>query len=172
MYANQSRVSAAAQRCNEIVYLLRRHYGGRTLMRAKLFVTALFTALLCAHAADRYTYRAEHDRDGIGKFYQGREIAQVMGHEGADWLERPERQEEERPDLLMAALKLKPGMNVADIGAGSGYMSWRMAKLVAPNGSVYGEDIQPEMLDLLAKNLPAHGVTNFHSVLGTITYTH
>jgi ubiquinone/menaquinone biosynthesis C-methylase UbiE len=141
-------------------------------MRANLILITLLTTLLCAQAADRYTYRSEHDPDGIGKFYQGREIAQVMGHQGADWLERPERQAEERPDLLMQALKLKPGMNVADIGAGTGYMSWRMARLVGRNGSVYAEEIQQEMLDLLAKNLPAHGVTNFHAVLGTITDTH
>src|SRR5665213_1607426 len=77
-----------------------------------------------------YTYRTEHDPDGIGKFYAGREIAQVMGHQGADWLERPERQEEERPDLLVQSLPLRPGESAADIGAGTGYLSWRMAKIV------------------------------------------
>src|SRR5689334_19462885 len=100
-----------------------------------LAVIGLSLALSLA-AADRYTSRAEHDPDGIGKFYEGREIAHVMGHQGAEWLERPERQAEERPDLLLAALKLKPSMNVADIGAGTGYFTWRMAKLVAPTGSV------------------------------------
>src|SRR5215813_6089490 len=62
----------------------------------------------------RYDIRKEHDRDGIGKFYMGREIAQVMGHQAADWLERPEREEEERPSLALPALKLKPGDAVAD----------------------------------------------------------
>src|SRR5258707_13132961 len=66
----------------------------------------------------RYEFRAEHDPDGLGKFYMGREIAQVMGHQAADWLERPERQEEERPDLLLAALKVRAGDAVAEIGAG------------------------------------------------------
>jgi FkbM family methyltransferase len=127
---------------------------------------------LSLSAADRYTHRADHDADGIGKFYEGREIAHVMGHQGADWLERPERQDEERPDLLLKALKLKPGMNVADIGAGTGYFTWRMAKLVAPTGSVYAVEIQQEMLDMLATNMTAHAVTNFHSVLGTISDTH
>src|SRR5438552_10559837 len=86
---------------------------------------------------ERYEIRKDHDPDGIGKFYLGREIAHVMGHQAADWLERPERQEEERPDLALAALKLKPGDAVADIGAGTGYYTRRMAKLVGDKGVVY-----------------------------------
>lgn len=116
-----------------------------------------------------YETRIEHDPDGIGKFYQGREIAQVMGHEGADWLERPERMAEERPDLLLKAIKLHSGDRVADIGAGSGYLSWRMAQIVGDHGCVYANDIQPEMLDLLARNMTKHHATNFQAVLGTIT---
>src|SRR4051794_7440975 len=65
-----------------------------------------------------YEVREQHDPDGLGKFYLGREIAQVMGHQGADWLERAEREREERPELAMEALKLKAGESVADIGAG------------------------------------------------------
>src|SRR5687767_14868546 len=80
--------------------------------------------------ASRYETRAEHDPNGIGKFYMGREIAHVMGHEAADWLERPEREKEERTDLLLPALKLKPGDAVADIGCGSGYYTRRLAKIV------------------------------------------
>jgi ubiquinone/menaquinone biosynthesis C-methylase UbiE len=116
-----------------------------------------------------YTYREDHDPDGIGKFYQGREIAQVMGHQAADWLDRPERLAEERPDLLLTAMQLHPGDVVADIGAGTGYLSWRMAELVGNQGRVYANDIQPEMLDLLARNMAAHHATNFQAVLGTIT---
>ena len=115
-----------------------------------------------------YQFRTEHDRDGIGKFFQGREIAQVMGHQAADWLERPERAEEERPDLLVKALKLKTGDAVADIGAGTGYFSWRMAKEVGPGGKVYAVDIQQEMLDLLARRMAAEKVKNVEPVLGTI----
>jgi ubiquinone/menaquinone biosynthesis C-methylase UbiE len=119
-----------------------------------------------------YTYRTEHDPDGTGKFYAGREIAQVMGHQGADWLERPERQEEERPDILLQSLPLHPGESAADIGAGTGYLSWRMAKIVGNKGRVYCVEIQQEMLDLLAQKMAEHQTTNFQSVLGTVTDTH
>src|SRR2546421_1891840 len=101
----------------------------------------------------RYEFRQAHDPDGIGKFYMGREIAQVMGHEGAGWLERPEREKEEHPAKLIKALKLKPGDVVADIGAGSGYHAFRMAPLVAPKGKVLAVDIQKEMLDLIRKKM-------------------
>lgn len=119
-----------------------------------------------------YTYRADHDPDGIGKFYAGREIAQVMGHEGADWLERPERQQEERPDLLLQLLPLHSGETAADIGAGTGYMSWRMAEKVGDKGRVYCVDIQPEMLKLLAENFRQRHTTNFTTVLGSATDAH
>jgi ubiquinone/menaquinone biosynthesis C-methylase UbiE len=78
----------------------------------------------------RYETRVAHDPNGIGKFYLGREIAHVMGHEAADWLERPERLQEERTDLLVPALKLRPGDVVADIGCGSGYYTRRLARVV------------------------------------------
>ncbi len=116
-----------------------------------------------------YEYRERHDPNGIGKFYLGREIAHVMGHEAADWLERPERREEERPDLLVEALNLRHGDAVADIGAGSGYYSWRAAERVGPKGSVYAVDIQQEMLDLLAKKMADRKITNVKGVLGTLT---
>src|SRR5436309_2548980 len=119
--------------------------------------------------APRYESRREHDPNGIGKFYLGREIAHVMGHQAADWLERPEREAEEKPDLLLEALKLNPGDVVADIGAGTGYYSWRMAKLVGDKGLVYAVDIQQEMLDLLAKKMEGRKITNVKGVLGTVT---
>ena len=117
----------------------------------------------------RYEHRKEHDPNGIGKFYLGREIAHVMGHQAADWLERPEREAEEKPDLLLEALKLKSGDIVADIGAGTGYYSWRMAKTVGDKGLVYAVDIQQEMLDLLASRMAERKITNVKGVLGTIT---
>jgi SAM-dependent methyltransferase len=88
--------------------------------------------------------------DGIGKFYQGREIAAVMGFEGAPWLERPSRANEERPDLLVQELQLQPGMTVADIGAGSGYLSRRMAPIVG-SGRIFAVDVQPQMVALLTQ---------------------
>src|SRR5690348_2795307 len=94
---------------------------------------------------ERYQQRAP-SADGTGKRYQGREIAQVMGWQAAPWLEREEREKEERTSVLIEELNLKPGMVVADVGAGSGYLSRRMAPLVAPGGRVIATDIQPEML--------------------------
>jgi len=117
----------------------------------------------------RYETRADHDPNGTGKFYMGREIAQVMGHEGADWLDRPEREEEEQPARLLKALKIKPGAVVADMGAGSGFFAFRMAPLVAPKGKVIAVDIQPEMLAIIGKRMKQRKVDNIQLVRGTIT---
>ncbi len=117
---------------------------------------------------EHYEFRATHDPDGIGKFYMGREIAHVMGHEGADWLERPERAEEENPDKLIELLGLRPGEIVADIGAGTGYISSRVAKKVSPGGKVYAVDIQQEMLDLLSARMKSSGIQNVVPVLGAV----
>ena len=142
-----------------------------------LVTVALLTTLLIGRGAESpgpvatepgYVYRPA-SADGIGKFFQGREISQVMGHPGADWLERPEREIEERTDLLLPALKLKPGEVVADIGAGTGYFAWRMARELGPGGRVLAVDIQPEMLEILEREMAKRGVTNVAPVLGTIT---
>ena len=106
--------------------------------------------------------------DGTGRVYMGREIAQVMGHLGADWLERPERQQEERTDLLLTALALKPTDVVADIGAGTGFFSFPMARVV-PQGKVLAVDIQPEMIDYLNANKVKNKAPNVMPILGTIT---
>lgn len=89
--------------------------------------------------------------DGIAKSYCDRPISKVMGWQGAPWLERPQRLEEERTDLLIRQLDLKPGMVVGDIGAGTGHISRMMADKVAPKGTVWAVDIQPEMIKLLRK---------------------
>ena len=116
-----------------------------------------------------YETRAEHDRNGIGKFFLGREIAHVMGHQAADWLERPEREEEEKTDVMVEALKFREGEVVADIGCGSGYVSRKIAKKIGEKGVVYGVDIQQEMLDLLAKRMAMFRIANVKPVMGTTT---
>jgi ubiquinone/menaquinone biosynthesis C-methylase UbiE len=105
--------------------------------------------------------------DGIGKFYDGREIAQVMGFDGAPWLDRPSREHEERPDLLVREMRLQPGMTVADIGAGSGYLSRRIAPLVAP-GKVFAVDVQPPMVALLEELSKQPGMGNLVAVQGSV----
>jgi ubiquinone/menaquinone biosynthesis C-methylase UbiE len=115
----------------------------------------------------RYEIRKEHDPDGIGKFYMGREIAHVMGHEAAGWLERPEREKEEQPNQLLDALKLKAGAVVADIGAGSGYFTFRIAERVGPSGKVLAVDIQPEMLLLIRQKMKARKLSNIEPIMGT-----
>ena len=120
-----------------------------------------------ARAAGRYT-RVARSADGIGKSYMGREIAGVMGWQGAAWLERDERQREERGDLLLRELGLRPGMNVADVGAGTGYYARRMAPLVGSAGTVYAVDVQPEMIRLLADLANKAGLANIKPVLGAV----
>ena len=112
---------------------------------------------------------ARPSADGIGKTYLGREIAGVMGWQGAAWLEREERQQEERADLLLRELGLKPGMAVADIGAGTGYYARRMAPLVGSGNSggvVYATDVQPEMMKMLEDGAKKAGLTNIKPILG------
>src|SRR5438132_10730719 len=129
----------------------------------------LLSLALADDAPSRYEFRKDHDPDGTGKFYLGREIAQVMGHQAADWLERPEREQEEEPTKLLDALKLKPGDVVGDVGAGSGYLSFPLAKRVGPKGKVLAVDIQPQMLRLIRKRMEADKVTNVEPVESTIT---
>jgi ubiquinone/menaquinone biosynthesis C-methylase UbiE len=97
----------------------------------------------------------------------GRRYAQTMGVEGADWLDRSERDQEEEPDHAIDVLKLQKGSAVADIGAGSGYMTEKLSKKVGPMGKVYATDIQQGMLDLLGKRIAKRKLTNVMPVLGT-----
>ncbi|MGV3558025.1 class I SAM-dependent methyltransferase [Larkinella arboricola] len=114
-----------------------------------------------------YQYR-KASYDGIGKMYMGREISQVMGHLGAAWLNRPEREQEERTDLLLEAINLKPTDVVADVGAGTGYFTFLMAPKV-PKGKVLAVDIEQEMINDLNQTRKKTGLTNVQAVLGTIT---
>jgi ubiquinone/menaquinone biosynthesis C-methylase UbiE len=134
----------------------------------RAFLKAAEPVLTSEAATNRYEFRHEHDPNGIGKFYLGREIAHVMGHQAADWLERSQRNAEEHPEQLVDELKLIPGDVVADIGAGTGYYSRRLARKVGPAGQVLAVDIQPEMLELLTNKMAALGISNVVPILGTV----
>ena len=106
--------------------------------------------------------------DGIGKRYMDREISAVMGWQGAAWLERNKREREERTDLLLEALALQPGMVIADIGAGTGYLSRRMAPLVMPGGKIIALDLQPEKVNILQTGVNRSGLKQIVVKLGAI----
>ena len=140
-------------------------------LRAKDSATELVnesteTATVVAPKEPEYEYR-NPSRDGIGKWYMGREIAHVMGHPAIGWLERDEREREEAPSRAITAIDLKPTDVIADIGAGSGYYAFRLAEKV-PQGKVVAVDIQQEMLDFLAKRSAELKVTNVQGHLGAI----
>ncbi len=117
--------------------------------------------------SDKYT-RTARSADGIGKSYMGREIAGVMGWQAAAWLEREEREQEERGDLLLRELGLKAGMTVADVGAGTGYYARRMAPLVGSGGQVLAVDVQPQMIEMLTALAKKANLTNIKPVLGAV----
>ncbi|MFP4089433.1 MAG: class I SAM-dependent methyltransferase [Cyclobacteriaceae bacterium] len=114
-----------------------------------------------------YQFREPSSPDGTGKYYMGRDIAQVMGHRGAGWLERPGREEEEGTDLLIEALDLRAEDVVADIGAGSGYFTFKLSKEV-PQGEVLAVDIQDEMLKIIRQRMKQQEVENIELVLGEV----
>lgn len=148
-----------------------KYFAGLTLVvTAIAFIVINFTYTPIALAQDSYPsyYRekAIHNPDGIGKYYMNREIAQVMGHQAKGWLERESRKTEENPDLTVQKLDLQPDDVVADIGAGTGYFSFRMAQQV-PEGKIYAVDIQPEMLAEITSLKEEKNVANIETVLGT-----
>ena len=128
---------------------------------------ALLVTLVCVvnstWAEDIYGYVAP-SRDGTGKIYQGREISLVMGHLGASWLERPSREREERTDLLLSNLPIDDSSVVADIGAGTGYFTFRLANRVR---FIYAVDIQQEMIDIMERRISSGGFDNVETVLGS-----
>ena len=139
----------------------------RSLQAALCIVTvlALGVAAAVTARAERYVAVAPNT-DGIGKTYMGRQIARVMGWQGAAWLERDEREREERTDLLLPILGLKSGSAVADIGAGTGYYARRISNIVGPSGKVYAVDVQPEMVKML-QAARQRGYANIVPVLGS-----
>jgi SAM-dependent methyltransferase len=120
----------------------------------------------------RYEFRAIHDPNGTGKFYMGREIAHVMGSGGLEWLNRPERDVEERPDVVLDALNLHQGEMVADLGAGSGYFTFRIAKKIGARGKVLAVDIQDEMLQALRQRANSEGILNVEEIKASETDPH
>ena len=145
---------------------MRRRQAWRAVLAASLLAGSAALAQP-AEFAQRYS-AVTPSADGIGKRYMGREISAVMGWQGAAWLEREEREREERTDLLLAALALRPGMVVADIGAGTGYLSRRMAPALMPGGKVLAVDVQPEMVRLLQAGVKSSGLTQIEPRLGAV----
>ena len=141
----------------------------RTLLRlvAVAFATSAGVPALAQKESARYT-PTRRSADGIGKSYMGREISGVMGWQGAAWLEREEREQEERGDLLLRELGLKPGMAVADVGAGTGYYARRIAPLVGSSGTVYAVDVQPEMIQMLGDLAKKANLPNIKPMLCTV----
>jgi precorrin-6B methylase 2 len=131
-----------------------------------LIVSSAASAQVAAQA-ERYN-QLPASADGIGKTYMGREISAVMGWQGAAWLEREERNREERTDLLLTALALQPGTVVADIGAGTGYLSRRMAPAVMPGGKVLAVDVQPEMVNLILAGAKRSGLTQIEARVSAV----
>lgn len=121
-----------------------------------------------AESGSIYEERVVHSADGIGKFYMGREIAKVMGHTEALWLERPSREVTEQPQQVIDALDLESTDVVADIGAGTGYFSFRISPKV-PQGKVLAVDIQPEMIDIMNFLKKENNITNVEPILGSVT---
>ncbi len=140
------------------------------MKRLHLIAALILLAGFCQPAVsseDFYEQRSP-TRDGIGKYYMGREISYVMGHRGAAWLERSDREREERTDLLIENLPLETDDVIADIGAGTGYFSFPMAERV-PDGTVLAVDIQQEMLDIIEARQANGAPANVEPVLGTET---
>ncbi|MTJ06820.1 class I SAM-dependent methyltransferase [Anabaena sp. UHCC 0204] len=111
-----------------------------------------------------YQQQEHPSPDGIGKYYMGREIARFMGYTGASWLERPKREAQEKPNEVIGLLNLKPNNVVADIGAGTGYFTFRIASLV-PQGKVLAVDIQTQMLEIIGYIKQDLNITNVEPVL-------
>ncbi|HUR20804.1 MAG TPA: class I SAM-dependent methyltransferase [Vicinamibacterales bacterium] len=123
----------------------------------------VLTAILCT--ATVFTAAVRQERHPVS----GRVIAPTMGVQGAPWLDRPERESEEQPTRAVDALRLKSGMTVADVGAGSGYYTVRLARAVGRTGQVYATDLQPGMLELIRARLTREKLGNVTLIQGTAT---
>ncbi|MEC9376030.1 MAG: class I SAM-dependent methyltransferase [Pseudomonadota bacterium] len=150
----------------------------RILIKIIAYLSLVLGGAVIGYSADQLNIQNKVDKDvyqyssvnydGIGKIYMGREISHVMGHQGASWLERPNRVNEERTDLLLANLPIKPGDRIADIGAGTGYFSLPMSNMVGDNGTVFAVDIQPEMLSIIQARTEDMGINNIKRLLAKV----
>jgi ubiquinone/menaquinone biosynthesis C-methylase UbiE len=129
------------------------------------YLLVFFILLTQGSIAQDYQFK-DGDPNGIGKWYMGRQIAQVMSHFGIGWLERNEREKEENTSQLIRNLGLRSGMVIADVGAGSGYHTALMSKRIG-NGTVYAVDVEPEMIEYLEKRIAKEKLTNVKTVLGS-----
>jgi ubiquinone/menaquinone biosynthesis C-methylase UbiE len=133
-------------------------FGGTHPLTSRLAISLLLVAIdLSSQTGDA----------GRTHSLTGRPIAPTMSIEGADWLDRPEREQQEQPQKAIAALRLAPGMNVGEVGAGTGFYALRIAGYIQPGGAYYANDIQPGMLSRLRQNARARKITNIHTILGT-----
>lgn len=130
--------------------------GWRRGVAAAAIVASVVVALTAAQTPQRHPV-------------SGRVIARIMGYEGADWLERPEREREEEPSKAVAALDIRPGQIVADVGAGSGYYTVRLAERVGASGKVFATDIQPQMVALVQQRVARARLTQVEVVQATET---
>ena len=143
----------------------------RIPVQGQLPLTIAVSCLLAGCANVSAVLSEEPDGDDrqplqIGKLIKKRQIAPVTSVAMADWLNRPEREAEEQPDRVIDALDIAPGSNVVDLGAGTGYFTWRLARQVGPTGRVVAVDVQQGMLDRLRQNLEGRGVSNVQMILG------
>ncbi len=144
---------------------MKNHYNLLLLILLALSMTACGQTNKDSKSEENYTFQ-KGDPNGIGKWYMGREIAHVMGYQGINWLERSDREKEENTSQLLMNMNIQPDDTIADIGAGSGYHTFKMAKL-ASEGFVYAVDIQPEMIQAISVKQSEQQVNNIQTIQGS-----
>ena len=144
---------------------MKNHYNLYLLLLLALTMTACGQTIKDNTDENTYTFK-DGDPNGIGKWYMGREIAHVMGYQGINWLERSDREKEENTSQLLKNMNIQPGDTIADVGAGSGYHAFKMAKL-ATEGFIYAIDIQPEMLQTISVKQSEQQVNNIQTIQGS-----